>query len=51
MNLFRLCLRNLVYHRRGNSAVALGVAVGTAVLTGALLVGDWSSGTIYRVEL
>jgi ABC-type lipoprotein release transport system permease subunit len=40
MSLLRLCLANLTYHWRGNSAVALGVAVGTAVLTGALLVGD-----------
>jgi ABC-type lipoprotein release transport system permease subunit len=36
----RLAWRSLVYHRRGNIAVALGVAVGSAVLTGALLVGD-----------
>src|SRR5271165_671062 len=36
----KLVLRNLTYHARGNLAVALGVAVGSAVLTGALLVGD-----------
>src|SRR4029077_11414754 len=40
MTFGRLLLRNLVFHRRGNLAVLLGVAVGTAVLTGALLVGD-----------
>src|SRR6186997_2039216 len=40
MTLFKLLRRNLVFHRRGNLAVLLGVAVGTAVLTGALLVGD-----------
>jgi ABC-type antimicrobial peptide transport system permease subunit len=51
MNLFRLCLRNLVYHGRGNSAVALGVAVGTAVLTGALLVGDSLRGSLHDLTL
>src|SRR5688572_14511667 len=40
MNLNRLGLRNLLYHARANVAVLLGVAVGAAVLTGALLVGD-----------
>lgn len=40
MTLFRLRLENLLYHWRGNLAVFLGVVVGTAVLTGALLVGD-----------
>jgi putative ABC transport system permease protein len=51
MSLFRLCLRNLVYHWRGNSAVALGVAVGTAVLTGALLVGDSLRGSLRDLTL
>lgn len=32
--------RTLLYHARGHLAVALGVMVGTATLTGALLVGD-----------
>ena len=40
MSLARLMLRNLLFHWRGNSAVFLGVVVGAAVLTGALLVGD-----------
>jgi ABC-type antimicrobial peptide transport system permease subunit len=46
-----LGLRNLVYHARGNLAVLLGVAVGSAVLTGALLVGDSLRGSLRaRVE-
>lgn len=32
--------RSLAHHRRSHVAVVLGVAVGTAVVTGALLVGD-----------
>src|SRR5687768_14637860 len=38
--------RNLAYHWRGNLAVLLGVAVGSAVLTGALLVGDSLRGSL-----
>ena len=38
--------RNLLYHWRGNLAVFLGVAIGTAVLTGALLVGDALRGSL-----
>ncbi|MFO0801897.1 MAG: FtsX-like permease family protein [Gemmataceae bacterium] len=41
-----LILRNLAYHWRGNLAVLLGVAVGSAVLTGALLVGDSLRGSL-----
>jgi ABC-type lipoprotein release transport system permease subunit len=51
MSLIRLCLRNLAFHWRGNSAVALGVAVGTAVLTGALLVGDSLRGSLRDLTL
>ncbi|MGE0608471.1 MAG: FtsX-like permease family protein [Pirellulales bacterium] len=40
MSFFRLVLLGLFHHRRLHLAVALGVAAGTAVLTGALLVGD-----------
>src|SRR5436309_13491566 len=47
----KLLLRNLAYHWRGNLAVLLGVAVGSAVLTGALLVGDSLRGSLRaRVE-
>lgn len=38
--------RNLRFHWRGNLAVLLGVAVGTAVLTGALFVGDSLRGSL-----
>jgi ABC-type antimicrobial peptide transport system permease subunit len=41
-----LILRNLAFHWRGNLAVMLGVAVGSAVLTGALLVGDSLRGSL-----
>ncbi|HYT92085.1 MAG TPA: FtsX-like permease family protein, partial [Gemmataceae bacterium] len=46
MTFGRLLLRNLVFHRRGNFAVFLGVVVGAAVLTGALLVGDSLRGSL-----
>lgn len=47
----KLVARNLGYHARGNVAVLLGVAVGSAVLTGALLVGDSLRGSLRdRVE-
>src|SRR3954471_2282694 len=42
----KLVARNLAYHARGNVAVLLGVAVGSAVLTGALLVGDSLRGSL-----
>jgi ABC-type antimicrobial peptide transport system permease subunit len=51
MTLGRLLLRNLLYHWRGNMAVLLGVAVGTAVLTGALLVGDSLRGSLREQTL
>src|SRR6516162_3133235 len=51
MTLGRLLLRNLFYHWRGNSAVLLGVVVGTAVLTGALLVGDSLRGSLREQAL
>src|SRR5262245_16158710 len=51
MTLLRLLWRNLLYHWRGNLAVLLGVAVGTAVLTGALLVGDSLRGSLKEQSL
>ena len=51
MTVGHLLLRNLGYHWRGNSAVLLGVAVGTAVLTGALLVGDSLRGSLRDLTL
>jgi ABC-type antimicrobial peptide transport system permease subunit len=47
----RLLARNLAYHWRGNLAVGLGVLVGTAVLTGALLVGDSLRGSLRDLTL
>src|SRR5438874_3566929 len=51
MTLSQLLRRSLVFHRRGNLAVLLGVAVGTAVLTGALLVGDSLRGSLRDLTL
>ncbi len=51
MTFGRLLLRNLLFHRRGNLAVLLGVVVGTAVLTGALLVGDSLRGSLRELTL
>jgi ABC-type antimicrobial peptide transport system permease subunit len=51
MSFDRLLLRNLIFHRRGNFAVLLGVVVGTAVLTGALLVGDSLRGSLRDLAL
>ena len=49
MSSLRLILVSLLYHWRMNLAVACGVAVGTAVLTGALLVGDSMRGSLRRL--
>ena len=46
MTKLRLILRNLVYFRWANLAVAVGMAVATAVLTGALMVGDSVRGSL-----
>src|SRR5262249_23658513 len=51
MTFTRLLLRNLFFHWRGNLAVLLGVAVGSAVLTGALLVGDSLRGSLQAQAL
>src|SRR5712692_742528 len=51
MTFRRLLRRNLFFHWRGNLAVFLGVAVGTAVLTGALLVGDSLRGSLRALTL
>jgi ABC-type antimicrobial peptide transport system permease subunit len=48
---FRLILAGLVQHRRLNVAVALGVAAATAVLTGALVVGDSMRGSLRAMVL
>src|SRR5687767_14478795 len=46
MSKLRLILRNLLYFRWTNLAVLLGMAVATAVLTGALMVGDSVRGSL-----
>ncbi|MGA2067382.1 MAG: ABC transporter permease [Thermoguttaceae bacterium] len=51
MSFFRLVYASLYYHGRANLAVACGVAVGTAVLTGALLVGDSMRGSLRDLTL
>jgi len=51
MSSFRLILRSLTYHWRIQFAVAFGVVAGTAVLTGALLVGDSVRGSLRRLTL
>ena len=51
MTRFGLLLRNLRYFRAANIAVAAGMAVATAVLTGALLVGDSVRGSLHELAL
>jgi hypothetical protein len=51
MSLFRLILATLRFHWRTNLAVACGVAVSAAVLTGALLVGDSMRGSLRHLTL
>ena len=46
MNRLKLLLRNLLYFRWANLAVVAGMAVATAVLTGALMVGDSVRGSL-----
>jgi putative ABC transport system permease protein len=51
MSVFRLVLASLWHFRRIHFAVALGVAAATAVLTGALLVGDSVRGSLRQLTL
>src|SRR5271154_3279746 len=51
MSPLRLILLSLRHFWRMNAAVACGVAVGTAVLTGALLVGDSMRGSLRDLVL
>ena len=44
-------LRGLIHHWRLNVAVALAAAVATAVLTGALMVGDSVRGSLRDLTL
>ena len=51
MSLWQFLLRSLAFHWRMHLAVALGVAAATAVLTGALLVGDSVRGSLRHLAL
>jgi len=51
MKFSTLLFRNLIHNRRTNLAVLLGAAVGTAVLGGALLVGDSVRGSLRDLTL
>ncbi len=51
MSPFRLVLRSLTFHWRIHVAVALGVVAGTAVLTGALFVGDSVRGSLRQLTM
>ena len=51
MSFIRLVFASLFYYWRTNLAVAAGVAAGTAVLTGALLVGDSMTGSLRHLAL
>lgn len=51
MSPFQFILQSLRHYRRIHVAVALGVAVATAVLAGALLVGDSVSGSLRDLTL
>ena len=49
MNSWNLVLRNLLFYRWKNLTVALGISISTAVLTGALIVGDSVSHNLNRL--
>src|SRR5262245_9391111 len=51
MDAWRFILSSLRHYRRIHLAVAMGVAVATAVLTGALLVGDSVRGSLHDLTL
>ncbi|MHC4180134.1 MAG: ABC transporter permease, partial [Planctomycetota bacterium] len=51
MSSLRLIVASLLYHWRMNLAVACGVAAATAVLSGALLVGDSMRGSLRELTL
>ncbi|MCR4414177.1 MAG: FtsX-like permease family protein, partial [Thermoguttaceae bacterium] len=51
MNRLRLILASLAYYRRIHTALALGAAVATAVMVGALAVGDSMRASLRRLTL
>lgn len=50
MSILRLILRNLLFFRRQHLLTALGIAVATAVLIGALIIGDSVKYSLYRIK-
>jgi len=51
MSRWLIAFRSILYHKRINLAVALGVAAATAVLTGALIVGESMRGSLRDLTL
>jgi ABC-type antimicrobial peptide transport system permease subunit len=51
VNYFRLLQETLTHYWRTNLAVLLGALIGSAVLTGSLLVGDSMRGTLHEMTL
>jgi len=51
MSFWTLIIRSLVFHARSHVGTLLGVAVGSAILTGALLVGDSVRGSLRALAL
>ena len=51
MSPVHLAIRSLIFHWRSNVAVALGVMAATAVLTGALVVGDSVRGSLRHLAI
>ncbi len=51
MNFLTLVLRSLIFYWRSHLGVLMGAAVGTAVLSGALMVGDSVDQTLHSIAL
>src|SRR5438105_10902000 len=51
MNVWQVIIKSLRHHWRTHAAVALGVAAATAVLTGALIIGDSVRGSLRYLVL
>src|SRR5437867_11767592 len=51
MTILRVLIASLCHHWRVHAAVALGVAAATAVLTGALVIGDSVRGSLRYLVL
>lgn len=51
MSIWRLAIASLRYFWRTNLALLLGIAIGTAVLTGALIVGDSIRGSLKALTI